>query len=353
MAIIPETSSTPLRHGGDLTEARRQFPNAPEPLIDLSTGINPRPYPVAQLSSELFARLPQSVELDALIVAAAKFYAAPSPDHVVAAAGTQILLPLVASLIAPGRAAILGPTYAEHARVAALIGHNVKQVHEVRELANANLAIVVNPNNPDGHLCSRNGLLAVASELQSRGGLLVLDEAFVDVAPDGSSLAPEVDRGHIVVLRSFGKFFGLAGLRLGFALAAPELIARLAAWLGPWAVSGPAIAIGRLALNDFAWAQAARASLQHDAQPHYSTAWEIAASGCAASSSSRAGCASACRTARTLGRASPLPSQRFRNKHLPHNRAQAGVILPLRLGRPVAALVRVPPLPRHRLVRAR
>ena len=235
-------------------------------MIDLSTGINPRPYPVAQLSSELFARLPQSVELDALIVAAAKFYAAPSPDHVVAAAGTQILLPLVASLIAPGRAAILGPTYAEHARVAALIGHNVKQVHEVRELANANLAIVVNPNNPDGHLCSRNGLLAVASELQSRGGLLVLDEAFVDVAPDGSSLAPEVDRGHIVVLRSFGKFFGLAGLRLGFALAAPELIARLAAWLGPWAVSGPAIAIGRLALNDFAWAQAARASLQHDAQ---------------------------------------------------------------------------------------
>jgi cobalamin biosynthetic protein CobC len=266
MAIIPETSSTPLRHGGDLTEARRQFPNAPEPLIDLSTGINPRPYPVAQLSSELFARLPQSVELDALIVAAAKFYAAPSPDHVVAAAGTQILLPLVASLIAPGRAAILGPTYAEHARIAALIGLNVKQVHEVRELANANLAIVVNPNNPDGHLCSRNGLLAVASELQSRGGLLVLDEAFVDVAPDGSSLAPEVDRGHIVVLRSFGKFFGLAGLRLGFALAAPELIARLAAWLGPWAVSGPAIAIGRLALNDFAWAQAERASLQQDAR---------------------------------------------------------------------------------------
>lgn len=266
MASIPETSSTPLRHGGDLTEARRQFPNAPEPLIDLSTGINPHPYPVAQLSSELFARLPQSVDLDALIVAAAKFYAAPSPDHVVAAAGTQILLPLVASLIAPGRAAILGPTYAEHARVAALIGHTVKQVHEVRELANANLAIVVNPNNPDGRLCSRNGLLAVASELQSRGGLLVLDEAFVDVAPDGSSLAPEVDRGHIVVLRSFGKFFGLAGLRLGFALAAPELVARLAAWLGPWAVSGPAIAIGRSALNDFAWAQAERASLQQDAQ---------------------------------------------------------------------------------------
>jgi cobalamin biosynthetic protein CobC len=184
----------------------------------------------------------------------------------VAAPGTQILLPLVASLIAPGRAAILGPTYAEHARIAALIGHKVKQVHEIGELAHANLAIVVNPNNPDGRLCSRNGLLAVASELQSRGGLLVLDEAFVDVAPDGTSLAPEVDRGNIVVLRSFGKFFGLAGLRLGFALAAPELVARLAAWLGPWAVSGPAIALGRSALDDVAWARAALASLQQDAQ---------------------------------------------------------------------------------------
>jgi cobalamin biosynthetic protein CobC len=266
MAMIPETISTPLRHGGDLSEARRQFPDAPEPIIDLSTGINPHPYPIPQLSSELLARLPQSVELDALVVAAAKSYAAPSRERVVAAPGTQILLPLVASLIAPGRAAILGPTYAEHARVAALIGHNVKHVHEIGELAHANLAIVVNPNNPDGRLCSRNGLLAVASELQSRGGLLVLDEAFVDVAPDGTSLAPEVDRGNIVVLRSFGKFFGLAGLRLGFALAAPELIARLAAWLGPWAVSGPAIALGRSALDDVAWAQAALASLQQDAQ---------------------------------------------------------------------------------------
>jgi cobalamin biosynthetic protein CobC len=267
MAIIPETSSAPLRHGGDISEARRQFPNAPEPIIDLSTGINPHPYPIPQLSSELLARLPQSVELDALVVAAAKSYAAPSRDHVVAAPGTQILLPLVVSLIAPGRAAILGPTYAEHARVAALIGHNVKQVHEIGELANANLAIIVNPNNPDGRLCSRNGLLAVASELQSRGGLLVLDEAFVDVAPDGTSLAPEVDRGNIVVLRSFGKFFGLAGLRLGFALAAPELVARLAAWLGPWAVSGPAIALGRSALDDVAgtggtrFAPAGRAAL--------------------------------------------------------------------------------------------
>ncbi len=264
--MTPETRSAPLRHGGDLTEARRQFPDAPKPFIDLSTGINPHPYPIAQLSSELFARLPQSVELETLIAAAARSYGAPSRDHVLAAPGTQILLPLVASLIPPGRAAILAPTYAEHARVAALVGHGVKAVHEINELAQANLAIVVNPNNPDGRLCSRRDLLAVADGLRSGGGLLIVDEAFMDVAPDGTSLAPEVDRGSIVVLRSFGKFFGLAGLRLGFVLAAPELIARLAAWLGPWAVSGTAISIGRAGLSDAAWRQAARVSLARDAQ---------------------------------------------------------------------------------------
>ncbi|HEY7244230.1 MAG TPA: threonine-phosphate decarboxylase CobD [Xanthobacteraceae bacterium] len=267
--MICETSA-PLRHGGDLTEARRQFPHAPEPFLDLSTGINPRPYPIPQISSELLARLPQSAEVDRLCAAAAAFYGAPSRDCVLAAPGTQLLLPLVASLVPAGAAAILGPTYAEHARACALAGHAIKEVHQVGELARvnpqANLAIVVNPNNPDGRLSARGDLLALAKELRSRAGLLVVDEAFMEVAPDGSSLAPEVDRGSIVVLRSFGKFFGLAGLRLGFALAAPELVARLAAWLGPWAVSSGAIAAGRAGLDDPGWAKATRLSLERDAQ---------------------------------------------------------------------------------------
>ena len=183
-----------------------------------------------------------------------------------AAPGTQILLPLVAALVQPGRAAVLGPTYAEHIRVAALVGHDAQEVTDVAALKHADLAIVVNPNNPDGRTVGANVLLAIADELRSRGGLLVVDEAFMDVGPAGGSLGGDVARGNIVVLRSFGKFFGLAGLRLGFALAAPEIVSRIDAMLGPWAVAGPAIAIGEIVLADATWVRAMRAQLDQEAR---------------------------------------------------------------------------------------
>jgi cobalamin biosynthetic protein CobC len=255
-----------LLHGGDLAAARQMFPDAPEPFIDLSTGINPHSYPLPQLPSDLFARLPEPAALARLVTVAAQAYGAASPGHVVAAPGTQILLPLVAGLRPPGRAAVLGPTYAEHRRVAALADHRAEEVTEIGELARADLATVVNPNNPDGRIVGRDGLLALADRLRARGGLLVVDEAFADVAPAGTSLAGDVACGNVVLLRSFGKFFGLAGLRLGFALAAPDLAARLTAALGPWAVSGPAITIGEMALADHAWADATRAMLAREAQ---------------------------------------------------------------------------------------
>jgi cobalamin biosynthetic protein CobC len=139
------------------------------------------------------------------------------------------------------------------------------EVTEFDGLWGADLAVVVNPNNPDGRITGKDALLALADEKRRRGGLLVVDEAFGDVGPSGLSLGPEVGRGHIVVLRSFGKFYGLAGLRLGFALAVPELAARLRATLGPWAVAGPAIAAGQAALSDAAWAEAMRAALAREA----------------------------------------------------------------------------------------
>jgi cobalamin biosynthetic protein CobC len=197
---------------------------------------------------------------------AAAAYGAPSRDHVVAAPGTQSLLPLVAALVQPARAAVLGPTYAEHIRVAALVGHDAQEVTDVAALKHADLAIVVNPNNPDGRTVGANVLLAIADELRSRGGLLVVDEAFMDVSSAGGSLSGDVARGNIVVLRSFGKFFGLAGLRLGFALAAPGIVSRIDAMLGPWAVAGPAIAIGEIALADAAWVRAMRAQLDQEAR---------------------------------------------------------------------------------------
>ena len=255
-----------LLHGGNLVAARQLFPNAPEPFIDLSTGINPHSYPAPPLSPDLFARLPEAAAVDRLAAIAAEAYGAPSRDCVVPAPGTQILLAPVAALVRPGKAAVLGPTYAEFSRAAALAGHDVAEVQDISELRDADLAIVANPNNPDGRIFKKHQLLDLADARRRRGGLLVVDEAFMDVGPVGASLSGEVAGRDIVVLRSFGKFFGLAGLRLGFALAGPEIAARLAAALGPWAVSGPAVAIGQTALADTAWIHAMRERLDDEAR---------------------------------------------------------------------------------------
>ncbi|RVB79709.1 pyridoxal phosphate-dependent class II aminotransferase, partial [Mesorhizobium sp. M7A.F.Ca.CA.002.04.1.1] len=180
---------------------------------------------------------------------------------VVAAPGTQILLPRVASLISPGKALVLGPTYAEHARAAAIAGHQVAEVDNFEALADADLVIIVNPNNPDGRVIERDRLLALAAGLRAKGGLLVVDEAFMDVGPRQHSVAGDVGRGGLVVLRSFGKFFGLAGLRLGFALSDTATVDRLDTQFGPWAVAGPALEYGIRALADIGWQDVMRASL--------------------------------------------------------------------------------------------
>jgi cobalamin biosynthetic protein CobC len=253
-------------HGGDLTAGRRLFPDAPEPFIDLSTGINPNPYPPARLPADVFARLPDAQKLASLIAIAAQTYGAPSAAHVVAAPGTQILLPLVAALVPLGRAAVVAPSYGEFTRAAALAGHSVVEVRDLAAVGDARLVFVANPNNPDGRLFSRNDLISLAEDLSASDGLLVVDEAFMDAGPAGASLAAEVSIGNVVVLRSFGKFFGLGGLRLGFALAAPEIATRLAAMLGPWAVSGPALAIGAKALADAAWIKKTRSRLASSAE---------------------------------------------------------------------------------------
>lgn len=261
-----ESATEPLSHGGDLAAARRLFPAAPRPFVDLSTGINPHPYRLPRLPADAFARLPDADAMAALAKAAAQAYGAPSAAHVVCAPGTQILLPLTSQLVPPGRAAIVAPTYGEFARAAALAGHRVAESHELSEIGDAQLVFVGNPNNPDGRLFAKQDLVALGKVLRARGGLLVVDEAFMDVGPAGQSLASELSLGNVVVLRSFGKFFGLAGLRLGFALAAPQLAARIAAMLGPWAVSGPALAIGTAALADQAWIEKTRKQLAKRAQ---------------------------------------------------------------------------------------
>ncbi|MBZ9773261.1 threonine-phosphate decarboxylase CobD [Mesorhizobium sp. CO1-1-8] len=248
-------------HGGSLGRARVLFPNALLPFVDLSTGINPHSYPLFDLPATILSRLPEAARTRDLTEIAASTYGAPSPANVVAAPGTQILLPRVASLVSPGKALVLGPTYAEHVRAAGIAGHEVTEVGDFADLADADLAIIVNPNNPDGRIIARDRLLALAAGLHAKGGLLVVDEAFMDVGPRQHSLAGDVGQGGIVVLRSFGKFFGLAGLRLGFALSDAATVERLETQFGPWAVAGPALEYGIRALADIGWQDAMRSSL--------------------------------------------------------------------------------------------
>ncbi|MER9962005.1 threonine-phosphate decarboxylase CobD [Mesorhizobium sp. M0045] len=252
-------------HGGSLGRARALFPHAPLPFVDLSTGINPHSYPLFDLPATALSRLPETARSRDLAELAASAYGAPSAANVAAAPGTQILLPRVASLVSPGKALVLGPTYAEHRRAAAIAGHAAAEVDDFEALAAANLAIVVNPNNPDGRVVERERLLRLAGALGARGGLLVVDEAFMDVGPRSESLAGDVDQGGIVVLRSFGKFFGLAGLRLGFALTDALMVERLEAQFGPWAVAGPALEYGIRALADTGWQAGMRRRLAKNA----------------------------------------------------------------------------------------
>ncbi|CAD7050570.1 threonine-phosphate decarboxylase [Pseudorhizobium halotolerans] len=254
-----------IEHGGNLARARALFPDAPEPWIDLSTGINPNSYPHSPLPANAFSRLPDPKDLGRLKEAAARSYGAPSAAHVAAGPGTQILLPIVARLLKNGgKAAILSPTYAEHARAARLAGYDVREVNDPERLLEADLAVTVNPNNPTGRIVPRLQLLEIAAHLSGKGRLLVVDEAFHD-ASESESVADAVDSGGLLVLRSFGKFYGMAGVRLGFAISHPDLVARMEDELGPWSVSGPALHIGTEALADREWRRVMRERLHRSA----------------------------------------------------------------------------------------
>lgn len=243
----------PVMHGGDLAAASARFPDVPQPWVDLSTGINPHNYPIPAIPDASWQRLPDRAALRVLEHTAARRYEVPSHADIVAAPGTQALIQLLPRIFPARRVAILGYGYGEHPSVWQAAGADVQVVTTLGDLAEAEVAVVVNPNNPDGRLCSASDLAEVARHLVSRGGALVVDEAFMDVVEPGQSLVPSLPTTGVLVLRSFGKFYGLGGLRLGFAVAEPETATCLRAALGSWPVSGPAISIGAQALADNAW----------------------------------------------------------------------------------------------------
>jgi cobalamin biosynthetic protein CobC len=244
-------------HGGNLDLAQQRFGGRAEDWIDLSTGINRLPYPVGEILAHHWQALPSRPDIEALHEAAQHAYGTSAP--IIAMGGAQAAIQLLPQLAPRGLAHILAPTYNEYAPVLSAAGWQVEEVRELDALVGAKLAIVVNPNNPDGRRHAPEDLLA----LLPRVGRLVIDESFADAVPE-LSLASEAGPPGLLILRSFGKFYGLAGLRLGFAIGHEDDIGKLAAASGPWPVSGAAIAIGRRALRDDAWAKATSARLARD-----------------------------------------------------------------------------------------
>jgi len=236
-----------LDHGGGIDAAIARFGGTRAGWLDLSTGINPVPYPVPAMPADAWTALPDAAAFDALSTAARDFWQVPDGAGILAAPGASALITRIPGLAAPDRVEITAPTYNEHGAAFAAAGWRPGP---------GGARVIVHPNNPDGRIWSAGDL--------GRHSLTVIDESFCDVMPR-ASLVHLATRPGVVVLKSFGKFWGLAGMRLGFAIATPETITRLAAMIGPWAVSGPALVTGAQALRDVAWAEATRARLSQDA----------------------------------------------------------------------------------------
>ncbi|MGO4704940.1 threonine-phosphate decarboxylase CobD [Microvirga sp. 2MCAF38] len=242
-----------MHHGGNLHDAKTLFPEAPEPWLDLSTGINPNAYPFTPPDPRAYTRLPAPQELRRVEEAAARAYGVGDATRIVAGAGSQALIQTLPRLRSPSRVAILGPTYNEHGICWIREGHHVTTVSDLAEAfaQNAEVVIVVNPNNPDGRVIGQERLAKAAARLAKNDGWLVIDEAFADLE-DGISVA-SLDLPATIVLRSFGKAYGLAGVRLGFSIAQHELSERIRSALGSWPVAGPALSIGFDTLTDGIW----------------------------------------------------------------------------------------------------
>jgi cobalamin biosynthetic protein CobC len=253
---------TAVFHGGDLSVASDRFGDPAGGWVDLSTGINPRPWRVDAGMLDGLLALPDRARLNTLLDAAAVEYGAGGPGRIVAASGTQALIQWLPRLYPAGRTAIVSPTYGEHAAAWCHAGHDVVEIGELPAAADFDAVVVTRPNNPDGRSPHRADIAALARDMQAKGGLLVVDEAFADLDPV-ASVAAQADGG-LVALRSFGKFYGLPGLRLGFAVTDPATASSIAEALGPWPVSSLAADIGAKALADRHWQDETRSWLSEN-----------------------------------------------------------------------------------------
>jgi len=252
-----------LEHGGKLRAAANQYGIPLAGWLDLSTGINPNGWPVPAVPAACWQRLPE--EEDELVAAASDYYQAPL---LLPVAGSQAAIQVLPTLRAACRVGIISPSYAEHATAWLRAGHNVQTLtleKIERHINELDVLLLINPNNPTGETFEREQLLAWRQQLARRGGWLIVDEAFIDATPQ-HSLASESQLPGLIVLRSLGKFFGLAGVRVGFVLAESILLDQLHEQLGPWTVSTPSRWVTSQALRDDSWQQQTRQQLRQQTE---------------------------------------------------------------------------------------
>ncbi len=249
-----------LEHGGQLRVAAQRYGIALPDWIDLSTGINPQAYPVPALDPACWHRLPE--DGDGLEAAAAAYY---GNEDLLVLAGSSPVTRALPTLFAPAAAAFLTPAYEAQARAWEQAGHGLRRLPTLpRALAAATPVVLLsNPNKLTGATLPRSALLAAAAELERRGGWLIVDESFGDPEPENcvAALAGGARASRLIVLRSLGEFFGLAGARVGFIFGAAEKLDALRELLGPWPIAHPSRVVARHALQDTAWQSAARAAL--------------------------------------------------------------------------------------------
>ena len=252
-----------LKHGGRLLEAAQQYQIPLSKWLDLSTGINPNGYPIPAIPSSIWQRLPE--EQDALLSAAHEYYQCSS---ILAVAGSQAAIQSLPLLRPAGTTGIITPSYAEHAYAWKKAGHKIVAMaaNEIdQHITQLDTLILVNPNNPTACTYSQKKCLGWLENLNQRQGWLIIDEAFIDCTPE-LSLSKLLPLKGLIILRSIGKFFGLAGLRAGFVLAEPEVLSTLNELLGPWALSNPSRFVCAHVLQDKAWQEQACKQLQQHSQ---------------------------------------------------------------------------------------
>ncbi len=250
-----------ISHGGQLDRAVQRFGGQKADWLDLSTGINLNAYPVGDIDGEIWSRLPDRAAWDGAAEAVRKAYGAPDGCAVSLASGSQSHIQLLPWMFKPQAVAVVGFTYQEHGLCWRRAGHEVYVTDGLESAeSTARIVVAVNPNNPDGRILDREALVGLSRRLASRSGVLIVDEAFCDVTPN-ASVAADAGREGLVVLRSLGKFYGLAGARFGAALTGELTARRLEERLGPWAVSGPALMIANQALDDDNWRKQTRKKL--------------------------------------------------------------------------------------------